>query len=139
MNRRPIVAVRIILRNEDNSILLLKRAQTNYGEGAWCLPGGKVDYGQTLEEACANELKEETDLDIGEIELVACQDSLPKQEGDPHYLNLYFEAEYTGKIILNSESSAFQWVSRNDLDNYYIVFGNLDIIEQMFEQDISEV
>ncbi len=137
MNNRPIVAVRVILRNEDNSILLLKRAQTSYSEGAWCLPGGKVDYGQTLEEACANELKEETGLDIGEIELVACQDSLPEKDGDPHFLNLYFEAEYTGTITLNNESSAYQWVSSNELDNYQIVFGNRDIIEQMFEQDTS--
>ena len=68
--------VRVILENPEKGFLFLKRA-TETGKNKWALPGGKVEFGQTLEEACVNELKEETNLDIFNLKFFSYQEDLP--------------------------------------------------------------
>ena len=53
--------VDIIIEIESKGIVLIKRRNPPYG---WAIPGGFVDYGETLEEAAIREAKEETNLDI---------------------------------------------------------------------------
>jgi ADP-ribose pyrophosphatase YjhB (NUDIX family) len=57
--------VDIIIEIESKGIVLIKRKNPPYG---WALPGGFVDYGESLEEAAVREAKEETDLDVKLIE-----------------------------------------------------------------------
>jgi len=42
----PVPVVRALIADAAGRVLLLQRAATAYGPGQWCLPGGKVDYGQ---------------------------------------------------------------------------------------------
>jgi len=58
--RNPLVTVDIVIEI-DNGIVLIKRANPPYG---WALPGGFVEYGETLELSAVREAKEETSLDI---------------------------------------------------------------------------
>src|SRR5688572_21012508 len=104
----PIPVVRPILPDEQKRVLLLKRTGGPHG-GDWCLPGGKIDYGKTLEEVIRDELKQETDLDLKSFHFFFIQDSLPAQTGDTHYLNLYFKCRWNGSVTLNYESSAHIW------------------------------
>ncbi|MBM4289187.1 MAG: NUDIX domain-containing protein [Deltaproteobacteria bacterium] len=64
----PVPVVRALIADAAGRVLLLQRAATAYGPGQWCLPGGKVDYGQTLVEALAREIREETALELRERE-----------------------------------------------------------------------
>ena len=63
----PIMAVAAmgILYNEEKGLLLEKRTDT----GEWCVPGGAIELNETLEEALAREVKEETNLDIANPKL----------------------------------------------------------------------
>ena len=54
--RRPVVGVCAVARSADGRILLVRRADT----GGWCLPGGTLEWGETLRESLARELAEET-------------------------------------------------------------------------------
>ena len=59
-HRNPLVTIDIVIEI-DEGIVLIKRANPPYG---WALPGGFVEYGETLESSAVREAKEETSLDI---------------------------------------------------------------------------
>jgi len=121
---RPVPVVRLIIPGEDGKVLILKRAQTAYGEGGWCLPGGKVDYGELVEQAVAKELQEETALECENARFLFYQDSLPPEPGSMHCINLYFECSVAGDLTMNPESSDWAWIGPHQLNEYDIVFRN---------------
>jgi 8-oxo-dGTP diphosphatase len=121
---RPVPVVRLIVRNADDAVLILRRAGTAHAEGGWCLPGGKVDYGETVEQAVRKELREETALEGNEARFLFYQDSLPPKPGAMHCVNLYFECSVSGHLKINPESSDWAWIGPDELDRYEIVFRN---------------
>ena len=120
----PVPVVRLIIENDSGGILLLKRADGSYAEGMWCLPGGKVDYGETLVQAAAKELKEETNLVLVHSEFLLFQESLPIKHGLMHCINFYYHCTASGNIKLNSESVDLSWVTVDTIGNYDIAFKN---------------
>ena len=120
----PVPAVRLIVTDDQKRVLILKRAGTSYGEGQWCLPGGKVDYCETVKEAATKELLEETSLICTSLAFLFYQDSLPDQHGEMHCINLYFKCKAEGAIVLNEESSEFAWIDQKLSSNYHLVFRN---------------
>ncbi len=120
----PIPVVRLIIPDTKGRVLILKRAHTSHSEGSWCLPGGKIDYGQTVEHAIAKELQEETSLVCTSSRFLFYQDSLPLVGGEMHCINLYFECTVQGEIVLNDESGEYAWIGPDDIDKYDIAFRN---------------
>lgn len=114
----------MIIPDEDGKVLILKRARTAYGEGGWCLPGGKVDYGELVEQAVFKELQEETALECESARFLFFQDSLPPKQGSMHCINLYFECSVSGDLTMNPESSEWAWIGPDELSQYDIVFRN---------------
>lgn len=74
--------------------ILLARHEKD-GRSYWVLPGGGVDYGETVAEALVREIREEANLDIRLGELVMLNDSIPPDH-HRHILNLYFLADIVG-------------------------------------------
>jgi 8-oxo-dGTP pyrophosphatase MutT (NUDIX family) len=116
--------VRLVVPDAGGRVLVLRRANSVHGGGSWCLPGGKVDYGQTVEEAAARELWEETSLACRGLRFLFYQDSPPPRPGGMHCINLYLECRGRGEVALNRESSQAAWVSAQELDAYDLVFRN---------------
>ncbi|HWT55533.1 MAG TPA: NUDIX domain-containing protein [Candidatus Microsaccharimonas sp.] len=65
----PSAAVAVILLNDAGEVLFAKRAREP-AKGKYDLPGGFVDYGETVYEAVKREMREETSLVVGELVLV---------------------------------------------------------------------
>jgi 8-oxo-dGTP diphosphatase len=64
--RRPVVGVAAAARTQDGRWLLIRRADT----GTWALPGGTLEWGETLRDALVRELREEagvTQMDVGRV------------------------------------------------------------------------
>ena len=59
--RNPFPTVDIIVEMEEGGIILIKRKNPPFG---WAIPGGFVDYGESLEAAAVREAREETSLDV---------------------------------------------------------------------------
>ena len=120
----PVPVVRVIITDDWGRVLLLRRKILGHAGGRWCLPGGKVDRGQTVEQAAARELAEETQLEAVGLRFLFYQDRLPDATTEMHCINLYFVCETYGAVTLNSESCDYAWVDPEDLDQYDLAFGH---------------
>ncbi len=88
--RNPLPTVDIIIELSEG-IVLIKRKNKPYG---WALPGGFVDYGETLEKAAAREAREETSLSVSNLRLLGCY-SDPLRDERFHTISIVYVA--TGK------------------------------------------
>jgi mutator protein MutT len=130
----PKVAVRAIIKNSEGKILILKRANTAYCEGFWNLPGGKVDFGQTAEEAVSREIEEETELKAETAKFLFYMDNLPNETTDLHFLTLFFECTCTNDLKINNESSEYRWIERKDIKTHNLAFEHDKALERYFER-----
>ena len=90
--RYPFPTVDIIIEMEGGGIVLIKRKNPPYG---WALPGGFVDYGESLESAAMREAKEETSLKVDlQYQLGAYSD--PERDPRHHTISVVFVAKTTG-------------------------------------------
>ncbi|HPI74734.1 MAG TPA: NUDIX hydrolase [bacterium] len=128
MTEYPGIAVRALIRDSQGRILLLRRQNTHYYDGQWCLPGGKVEYGQTLEEAVVREVLEETALTCLDSDYLFFNESLPGRENDLHYITFYFCCRTAGEVAVNQESEEYAWVRPEELTGYTIPPGHYEAI-----------
>lgn len=91
--RNPIPTVDIIIRL-DNRIVLIDRRNEPVG---WALPGGFVDYGESLEAAAMREAKEETGLDLRNLRQFGAY-SDPARDPRQHNISVVFTADGTGHL-----------------------------------------
>lgn len=89
--RNPFPTVDIIIEIDDR-ILLIERKNEPFG---WALPGGFVDYGESLETAAIREAREETSLDISNLRLLGCY-SDPERDARMHTISAVFIASAHG-------------------------------------------
>ena len=59
--QNPVPTVDIIIELDGRGVVLIRRKNPPYG---WAIPGGFVDYGESLEQAAVREAREETDLQV---------------------------------------------------------------------------
>ena len=115
---RPIVGIGIaVLR--PGAVLLVRRGRPP-NIGAWSLPGGAQELGETAEAAARRELDEEAGLQVGALHLAAHVDSIhPDAEGriQFHYTILDFAAAWAGGDIRpGGDVTAAAWVSDEQFD-----------------------
>lgn len=94
-SKRPRVRVAAIIISGDRILLAKHRRGSSI---YWLLPGGGVEFGETLEEAVVRELQEEAALEIRVKDLVIVNDSIPPNK-HRHVLNVYFTAEVLGGVL----------------------------------------
>jgi|ERR1019366_824335 ADP-ribose pyrophosphatase YjhB (NUDIX family) len=103
----PKIAVNAIVFNGQGEVLLARRTDN----GMWCIPGGHVDLGETLANACLRELREETGLEAEVVKLVGVysdpQNSLHIAQGPEwHTIRVSFLCKITGGTIRPSEETS---------------------------------
>ena len=108
----PLTTVGGLLRDEAGDVLLVK---TWKWSNLWGIPGGKVEYGETLEAAFKREVWEETGLDAMKPKLVMVQDSIehPEFHRPEHFVLINYTAEVAGikpLVKLNDEGQEYLWI-----------------------------
>lgn len=89
--RNPFPTVDIIIELAAG-IVLIERKNEPFG---WALPGGFVDYGESLEDAAVREAREETSLHISKLRLLGCY-SDPARDPRQHNISTVYVAEGSG-------------------------------------------
>jgi len=110
-NAFPLATVGALAVAPDGRVLLVK---THKWRGTWGVPGGKVDYGETLRTALEREFLEETGLTLNRIYWGPVQEAVrsPEFYRDAHFILLNFIAETkTTTVTLNDEAQAHAWVT----------------------------
>lgn len=116
-------------------ILLIKRARPPW-EGLWAIPGGRVEWGETMEQAVIREVMEETGLQIrpGEVAWVGeiLDDATPPEW---HYGVIDFFATIEGgELAPGADASEVQWWPVRKLDELPIAPSLIDLVQQVWPQ-----
>ena len=107
---RPQIAVSAAIFR-DGKVLLTRRARSP-AKGFYSLPGGRVEFGESLHQALAREIDEETGLDIEIIGLAGWREVLPAAAGAGHYLIMSFAARWVAREpVLNDELDDYRWIA----------------------------
>jgi phosphoglycolate phosphatase-like HAD superfamily hydrolase/ADP-ribose pyrophosphatase YjhB (NUDIX family) len=109
---RPIVTVGALISNASDQVLMVR---THKWSDLWGIPGGKVRFGEPSIDALRREIREETNLDVKDIQFVLVQDCIHSTEfyRDAHFILLNYTCRCDGErpIQLNEEAQEFRWVS----------------------------
>ncbi len=112
----PLATVGALVFNSKNEALMIR---THKWSDKWGIPGGKIKWGETSENALRREILEETGLKISGIKFVLVQDCIHSKEfyRDAHFVLLNYTCRCTGKnprVTLNDEGREFRWLKPAD-------------------------
>ena len=112
----------------DHRILLVRRARSP-AKGFYSLPGGRVEFGETLHAALHREVDEETALEIDIVGLAGWREVVPGTAGGGHYLIMSFAARWrAGEPVLNDELDDFRWLAPDALGDLKVTGGLQEVI-----------
>lgn len=120
----PVATVGALIRDTEGRFLMIR---THKWSHRWGIPGGKIQRGESCEEALRREVREETGLELGRVAFVMVQDCIEPPEflRSAHFLLLNYLAECVGacpEVTLNEEAQEFVWVT----------------LEEAFEMDLNQ-
>lgn len=114
--RHPVPAVgAYIIRNEE--ILLIRRA-AEPDKDKWSIPGGRIEWGETMQEAVKREVLEETGLVVEVGEVAGVIDRIVRQDDEIafHYLIIDFFADVvSGEVCPATDVSDCRWVPLSEI------------------------
>ncbi|MEZ9338932.1 8-oxo-dGTP diphosphatase MutT [Vibrio splendidus] len=130
MKRIHIVAG-IIFNQDKSQVFITKRPDDKHKGGFWEFPGGKVEAGETIEQAMARELDEETGIKVTEQSLFEHLefDYTDKSLKFDFILVTDFEQQPYGK-----EGQQGEWVDLKSLNQYAFPEANLPILERVIKE-----
>ena len=123
---KKIEVVAAILRKDDR----IFATEKGYGEfkGYWEFPGGKVEPGESLEEALRREIREELQVEIH------MEEKFTELDSDyPHFhltMHCYFCSVVSGEIKL-VEATEGKWLRKEELDSVRWLPADISLIEEL--------
>lgn len=108
----PLATVGALIFNRAGEVLMIR---THKWSNLWGIPGGKIKWGEPSEDALRREIKEETGLDVTDIEFILVQDCIHSREfyRDAHFVLLNYTCRCNGRprVKLNAEARESRWVT----------------------------
>ena len=124
-----VVAAVIKAKNENNEPIIFA-TQRGYGnlKGGWEFPGGKIEDGETPQEALVREIKEELDTDIEVGELI---DTIEYDYPTFHLSMDCFWCEIIKGDLVLKEHEAARWLRKSELDNVEWLPADITLIDKI--------
>jgi 8-oxo-dGTP diphosphatase len=115
-NLLPGVGVCVFILKDNKVLLGYRLNNSNFGHQTYSLPGGKVDWNKDPINAAIRETKEETSLDVKDLEFVGYLNNV-FPECNKHYITLFFMAhKFSGIPTVMEPSKCAHW-TWYDIDN----------------------
>jgi len=125
----PLVAVDAVIQYKLDSIVLIRRKNPPF-KGELALPGGFVDIGETVEDACIREAYEETNLSVKIIKLIGVF-SNPKRDPRGHNISIAYLCKPTsnsGKPRAKDDALDLEILSLKTIQSLKLAFDHKEII-----------
>jgi 8-oxo-dGTP diphosphatase len=125
INWVPVVTALI---RKENQVLIGLRPEGKNLAGQWEFPGGKVEIGETPEQALTRELREELNIEaeIGKIQLVSSH-----SYGETSILLLFYEVRFWKGEPKPAHHSELRWIEAHELLNLSIPEANRKLLNQI--------
>jgi ADP-ribose pyrophosphatase len=131
---QPRVAVGAIVFEKER-VLLVRRGQPP-AKGLWAIPGGKIELGETLQEAAEREIREETGINIRAGDPVFTFDMVDRDDIGRirfHYVIVDLIADYIdGELRSGDDALEARWVSPEEMNKMNISTVTLKVLKQFF-------
>lgn len=131
----PIVGVGAVIIDGD-CVVLVKRGHEPL-KGEWSLPGGTVEFGETLQSAVAREVAEETGLAVDVGPVIEVFDRVQRALGggiEHHYVIVDYLCDVRdGRLVAGSDAEDARWVPVEELGAYHLTEKAMVVIDKAFK------
>jgi 8-oxo-dGTP diphosphatase len=114
-----VLGVAAVIWNAQGDVLLIRRANEPR-KGQWSLPGGKLEFGETLVEGVLREVREETGLEVEILGLIDVAETIRDASvgaADDHFVLIDYSARViSGTAEAASDTAEARWFSLEELD-----------------------
>ncbi len=129
--KNPLLTVDTVI-TQNNSVVLIMRKNPPF-KGSWALPGGFVEYGETVEMAAIRETKEETGLDI-ELNGIVGVYSDPRRDPRGHIISICFLGHRIGgELVADTDAADIQCMDIDEITETELAFDHQKILEDALE------
>ena len=112
----PLVGVGAMICRDDDILLIRRAAPPSVGK--WSIPGGLVEIGESIWDACRREVIEETGVDVDLTGILDVNEMVERDETGRilyHFVLIGFEAAFIGgEVCINQESTDWAWTNMMD-------------------------
>lgn len=118
MEQVPRIGVSVSICKEGK--VLLGHRKGEHGKDTWAVPGGHLDFGETLEACAKREVLEETGLVVNDVRKGVVTEDFFKETGK-HYVTFHMISNWTGgepRICEPDKCSEWKWISRTELPEH---------------------
>jgi len=133
---RPIATVGALIHDGAGNVLMIR---THKWSDLWGIPGGKIERGESSEDALKREIREETDLEVSDIRFVMNQDCIESPEfiRPEHFILLNYLAKASShEVTLNDEAEDFRWVNVDDALNLDLNTATKILLQRVIDEKL---
>ena len=120
---------------ERNHVLLVRRGRAPLA-GEWSLPGGRLELGESIEQAIVREVQEETGLEVQPLQLLGVYDLIDRDADNAvryHYVLVdWICRPVAGAMCAGDDAADVCWAERGDLRRYSLADFTFEAIEKAF-------
>ena len=119
-SRNPVLAVAAVIWNDQREVLLIRRTKEPR-KGQWSLPGGKVEFGESIEDAARREVLEETGLTVALLGVAGIAETILDASAgaaDVHFVLIDYSARVvSGEAKAASDAADATWFTQEAIQN----------------------